>query len=130
MYTVVLMAALTTGSAAPDCHWFRGCHGGYGGCYGGHNSWYGGCYGGGCYGYGCYGCGGYGGGYGGGYTPVSYGCYGCYGGYGCYGCYGGIPYAAPYTAPQTYIPPMTDPKEGAEKVPLPKKDKETMSPKR
>jgi uncharacterized protein (TIGR03000 family) len=147
MYSVVLMAALTAGSAAPDCNLFRGCHGGYGGghggygggqggyggCYGGFNSWYGGCYGGGHYGYGCYGCGGYGGAGYGGYTPVSYGGYGCYGGYGgygCYGCYGGVPFAAPYVAPQTYLPP-TDPKgtdtKGAEQVPPPKKvDKESM----
>ncbi len=68
MYSVVLMAALTTGGTAPDCH-FRGgccgCYGGYGGCYGGG---YGGCYGGG---FGMYG-----------------GCWGGYGGWG--GCYGGM----------------------------------------
>lgn len=67
MYSMVLMAALTTGTAMPDCH-RCGCYGGgWGGCYG----CYGGCYGGG---YGCWGCGG--------------GCFGCFG--GCYGgCYGG-----------------------------------------
>jgi uncharacterized protein (TIGR03000 family) len=81
MYSVVLMAALTTGAASEGCHW--GCHrscfgGGYGGCFGGCYGCYGGGYGG-CFG-GCYGC--YGGGYG--------GCFGgCYGGYGCAGCYGG-----------------------------------------
>jgi uncharacterized protein (TIGR03000 family) len=81
MYSMVLMAALTTGTDMPDlgrrggrgggccggC--YGGCYGGgYGGCYGGG---YGGCYGGmgGCYG-GGYGRGGYawGGGYGGGYA--------------------------------------------------------------
>jgi uncharacterized protein (TIGR03000 family) len=72
MYSMVLMAALTTGVDLPDR---GGCRGGcYGGCYGGRRHGCHGCCGGcyGCYG-GCYGC------YG--------GCYGCYG--GCYGCYGG-----------------------------------------
>ena len=56
MYSVVLMVALTSGSATPDWHRYGGCCGCYSGCYG--------C-GGGCYG-GCYGCGGgcFGGGYG------------------------------------------------------------------
>ena len=73
MYSVVLMAALTTGIDLPDRH---GCRGGCHGCRGG--------------GYGCCGCyGGYGG--------MGYGCMGmgygggCYGGYGMGygGCYGG-----------------------------------------
>jgi uncharacterized protein (TIGR03000 family) len=90
MYSVVLMAALTAGSAAPDCHRCGGCCGCYGGCWGGcYGGCWGGCYGGcwgGCYG-GCYGgCGGcWGGGCG--------GCYGCWGGYsswGCCGCVGGF----------------------------------------
>jgi uncharacterized protein (TIGR03000 family) len=76
MYSVVLMAALTTGVDLPD----RGRHGGCCGCYGGCMGCYGGggmsCYGGGmgCYGggMGCYGGGGM----------------GCYGGGGM-GCYGG-----------------------------------------
>ena len=68
MYSVVLMAALTTGVDLPDF----GCRGG---CYGGRRHGCCGCYGGG-WGYGCCGC--YGGGWG-------YGCMGCYGGYG----YGG-----------------------------------------
>jgi len=84
MYGVVLMAALTTGTNAPDCGLFRGC-----GCCGASYSCNGcnGCYGG-CYGCsGCYGC------YGGvSYYGACYGCYGCYGGVGyygaCYGCYG------------------------------------------
>jgi uncharacterized protein (TIGR03000 family) len=42
MYSVVLMAALTTGGTAPDCH-FRGGCGCYGGCngggYGGDGGW-------------------------------------------------------------------------------------------
>jgi uncharacterized protein (TIGR03000 family) len=99
MYSVVLMAALTTGTDLPDwgrrggCH---GCYGCWGGCYGG---WGGGCYGGwggGCYGgwgggYGGYGRGGWGGGYGG---------YG-WGGWG--GGWGGYVYAPTFTG---YAPPM------------------------
>lgn len=95
MYSMVLMAALTTGTDLPD--WGRrggccGCYGGWGGCYGG----WGGCYGGwgGCYGGwgGCYG--GWGGGYGGwgGYARWGYG-YGGYGAYGGWGAYGGLGYA-------------------------------------
>jgi uncharacterized protein (TIGR03000 family) len=99
MYSVMLAAALTTGSATPDWGWHSGCYGCYGcsGCYG--------CCGGvyvnafschGCSGcYGCYGCcGGCCGGY---VVPVftySYGCCGgCCGGYAypvaTYGCCGG-----------------------------------------
>src|SRR5262245_23130074 len=78
MYSMVLMAALTTGSSTPDCC-FGGCFQNWCGCYGGH----------GCYGYygGCYGC--YGGCYGGYGSSYYGGCYGCWGGYGAwYGsCY-------------------------------------------
>jgi len=92
MYGVVLMAALTTGSASPDCHFHRysyGCHGGCYGCttcggWGGHGFGCHGCYGG----FGCHGC--YGGGWG---CYGGWGCDGCFGGYGCHascgGCYGG-----------------------------------------
>ena len=73
MYSMVLMAALTTGGTAPDCHFRGGCCG----CYGGGGGCYGGCYGG--WGGGCCGC--YGGGFG------AYG--GCWGGGGWGGCYGG-----------------------------------------
>ncbi len=101
MYSMVLMAALTTSTAAPDCHYHScGC-GGYSSCYGcgGCYGCYGGCYGccGGCYGCcgGCYGC------YG--------GCYGtsCYGAYygGCYGCYGGVQ-VVPGTKPEGIGAPM------------------------
>ena len=95
MYSIVLMAALTTGTeatawnggcrgcnggcygyAASSCY---GCYGGYSGCWGGRRGCFGGRYG--CYGgYGCWGngCAGY-------YS----GCYGgCWGGGSCYGCYG------------------------------------------
>ncbi|SRR5713226_2456261 len=75
MYSVVLMAALTTTTADVPSFGGRGCHG----CWGARS----GCYGcNGCYGYGgCNGCNG--------------GCWGCYGGAryhghgGCNGCYGG-----------------------------------------
>jgi uncharacterized protein (TIGR03000 family) len=118
MYSVVLAAALTTGSATPDwifghgcfgCHGCYGCSGGCHGCNGCGGCW--GCYGcygcGGCWGcYGCYGCSGCSGcsGYGGGsgwggtyaYTPYNfYSCGGCSGSWGCYG--GGATYFAPTT---------------------------------
>ncbi len=74
MYSMVLMAALTTGVDMPDlgrrggsCN---GCNGGGYGCNGGGYGCNGGCYG---RNGGCYGCNG--------------GCYGCNG--GCYGCNGG-----------------------------------------
>jgi uncharacterized protein (TIGR03000 family) len=95
MYSVVLMAALTTGMDLPDrgCRGCRGCCGCCGGCYGGGcygGGCYGGGYGGGCMGYGG-GCMGYGGGYGGGCMGYGGGCYGggCYGGGYGGGCYGG-----------------------------------------
>jgi uncharacterized protein (TIGR03000 family) len=69
MYSMVLMAALTTGMDMPD-RGGRGCHGCRGGCYGG-------CYG---MGMGCWGGGGWGGCYGMGM--------GCWGGGGWGGCYG------------------------------------------
>ncbi len=100
MYSVVLMAALATGTTAPDCHYHSGysCCGGYSyGCCGGYSY---GCCGG--YSYGC--CGGY----------YYGGCYGSYS-YGCAGCCGGTPYhLLPYgpAAPVTPAPP--------EKVPAPK----------
>jgi uncharacterized protein (TIGR03000 family) len=89
MYSMVLMAALTTGTGVPDfgrhgCHgcWggcygcWGGCHGGWGGCYGcwgGCYGGWGGCYGGyGCGGWGCYGWGGGWGGWGGGYGGLGY----------------------------------------------------------
>src|SRR5437764_116692 len=93
MYSVVLMAALTTTAAeAPACWGCRGYSACYGcsGCYGGG---YGGCYGcwGGCWGS-CYG------GYGS-HWVSSYGCHGCYGCYGCYGCNGYAPVMVAPTMP-------------------------------
>jgi uncharacterized protein (TIGR03000 family) len=108
MYSMVLMAALTTGQATPDC-WCKcagacygyGCYGCYGGCYGcwgyGGHGWAGG--------YGCYGCNG------------CFGCHGCYGCYGCFGCYGG---GAP-----SYILPGGP---AAEPAPPPKEEKKGMAP--
>jgi len=84
MYSMVLMAALTTGTDMPDMGRRRG-GGCCGGCYGGMG--YGGCYGGGYARGGCYGGGGWGGCYGGGYGGGWGGCYG--GGYARGGCYGG-----------------------------------------
>src|SRR5579884_3923794 len=94
MYTMVLMAALTTGADMPDFG-RRGCHGCWGGCWGGCYGCWGGCYGGwgGCWG-GCYG------GWGG-------GCWGgCYGGWaGGWGGWGGWGYAyAPVAT--TYAAPL------------------------
>jgi uncharacterized protein (TIGR03000 family) len=80
MYSMVLLAALTTATDTPDfgrggCCGCRGGWGGWGGCHGCYGGW-GGCYGGwgGCYG-------GWGGCYG--------GCGGCYGGWGGYGSWAG-----------------------------------------
>jgi uncharacterized protein (TIGR03000 family) len=127
MYSVVLMAALATGSNAPAGHWNCGCHGSYScfgtygscyGCYGGTYSCYGGCYGGctGCYGGGCWGC--YGGSFG--------SCYGCHGCYGCYGCYGSG-YATGYTP--AHVQPAMPGAPGAapEKVPAPKPEEKKVS---
>jgi uncharacterized protein (TIGR03000 family) len=90
MYSMVLMAALTTSVDLPDrrggcC----GCRGGGGGCYGG-SCYGGGCYGGGCYGGGCYGGGCMGSGFGGG--CMGSGCMGSgFGGGGCVGSgYSGV----------------------------------------
>src|SRR5947209_5368237 len=78
MYSVVLMAALSTGGEAPAFgrHGCHGCWGCCGGCWGCHGCC-GGCWGccGGCCG-GCWGCGGCCGG--------CWGCQGC-----CGGCWGG-----------------------------------------
>jgi uncharacterized protein (TIGR03000 family) len=147
MYSVVLMAALTTGAASEGCNWGGGCHGwGGGGCHGGlgggwggghgcygggysHGCW--GCYGGGYYNYACYGggCFGWGnggayygwGGYGGGGYGV-YGCAGCYGGWSGYGsgynCTGG--YYSPYhVMPGGPGNPYMPGAPGGEKLPPP-----------
>jgi uncharacterized protein (TIGR03000 family) len=100
MYSVILMAAMTTGgdvTAWPFGRGGHGCCGGYVACSGcwGCNGCYGcnGCNGcDGCWG-GCHGCHGCHGGWGHTYAGVGYYGYGCWG-YGChncngyYGCYG------------------------------------------
>src|SRR6266542_4169203 len=83
MYSMVLMAALTTGGQTPDWCFHRSCGGYNCGCYA--------CWGcGGCHGNtrsGCYG-----------------GCYGCWScGGGCYG--GGSPYYPSTISPGTVMPP-------------------------
>ena len=138
MYSIVLMAALT--SAPTTQSWHRGgCHS-CSGCYGtrgyvGANLSCYGCYGAGSYGcYGCYGAPWYGGSY----TSGSYGhvngivpawqcngCYGCYGGWSCYG------YPTEYGRIETAPPSNTTPDKGTttkpgktfEEAPLPKEKK-------
>src|SRR5262245_43930035 len=104
MYTVVVMAALTTGGEAPAF----GHHGGY----------YHSCYG--CYGYGCYSAGynGYNG-----YNGWG-SCWGCYGSWvpsysatygpwscsGCYGCWSSSPYFQMHH-PDTPTMPPADPEK-------------------
>ncbi len=119
MYSIVLLAALTTGDATPNwCfHSCCGCCGccGYG-CYHGYCGCYGGCYGycgGSCgccgCGYGCGGCCGCYGGYGG---AGGWGAYnmGGYSGWGCWACvgapgtqYGPVPSGGP-AGPGMYNP--------------------------
>lgn len=101
MYSMVLMAALTTGTDLPDF----GRRGGCCGCYGGYGYGYGGCYGGYGWGggYGRYagGWGGWGGGYGG------YG--GGWGGWGGWG-YAYSPVISTYASPvivANTLPPTT-----------------------
>ena len=117
MYSVVLAAMLTAGSATPawGCHGCHGCHGCSsccgccGGCYGCHGC--SGCYGchgcHGCYGCStCYSCSGCCGGYWG--CSGCSGCYACYGCYGCYGCYAvAAPMAHVYAAPPAAAPAKT-----------------------
>lgn len=95
MYTVVLMAAMTAGSATPDWHFRRGCHG----CHGVSHA-------------GCHGCVGCVGGCLGGGVPYGGSCLGTWGGYSCagpgstcYGCWGcvGLNHGSTvYSAPDCY----------------------------
>jgi len=137
MYSVVLMAALTTTTAdAPSFGFLRhGCHGGWGacggcyggcnGCYGGCNGCYGGCYGGGwgCHGgarYGCHGCNGcYGGCYGNCHGGTYVGCFG-----GCHGCngYGPTGVVAPPSAAPGREPLMKPAPDKATSPPAPKSE--------
>jgi uncharacterized protein (TIGR03000 family) len=116
MYSVILMAAMSTGTAEAPNWLLRGlfCHSScYGGtCYGCCGGCWGGCHGG------CYG-GGWGGGWGGCYGACYGGSFclggGCYGGCwgSCNGCYGGCygygwgSYSYPsYTAPPAFGYPV------------------------
>lgn len=110
MYSIVLLAALTTGGATPDwchrcgCYSCGWCHGCYCGCHGCH--W---CHG--CYSW-CHGC----------YC----GCYGChYYSYGCYcwscscGCYGSPFVSPPYIYVTPATPVTTTPPPGGDSKPKP-----------
>lgn len=94
MYSMVLMAALTTGTDMPDF----GRRGGCCGCYGGWG------WGGGYGGYGGYGWGGWGRGWGGGYGGWGGGYGGWGGGMGGWGGWGGYVYAPYFTG--SYVAPV------------------------
>jgi uncharacterized protein (TIGR03000 family) len=104
MYSVILMAAMTTNTAEAPA-WLRGGHG----CYGAlilHSGRYGGCTG--CWGADFGGC------WGSGYGVYGAGCYGCMGCYGGWYGYGGY-----VTPPPGYMPggnylttPATPPASG------------------
>jgi uncharacterized protein (TIGR03000 family) len=147
MYSMILMAALTSGGSTPDCHFRHGCHG-CSGCYGGG---YGSCHGGGwgsghgCHGWhgGCWGVG-YGACYGTCYGGWTYGVYGCvgswaYGSWGsAYACYGSWAHGpgyygsgyetmtpgglVPSVVPGTPMPPATGTAPSGEQLPKPKPD--------
>jgi uncharacterized protein (TIGR03000 family) len=130
MYSVVLLAALSSGSHSPG--WLftghpapypynisstcTGCYGGsyygapycactgcYGLCWGDGGGYYGG---GGGYGGGCFGC------YGGHWCEgLDYNCFGCHGCYGCAGsfrCGGDTPYGTTQSAPEPVPPPRPE----------------------
>jgi uncharacterized protein (TIGR03000 family) len=115
MYSVILMAAMTTNTAeAPAFHKQRAfsCYGGmvlwsggYGSCMGCWGAGYGSGYGGGCWGS-CYG----GGGWGAGYCGTGFGGGGCYGCMGCYGSWFGYgDYTTPGAVTYPGMNPMTTP---------------------
>ena len=124
MYSVVLMAALTTGSASPEwghwrgcsgcsvsyshgCHRSVGCHGCYRSCScSSYSCSYSGCH----VAHGCFGC------------AVSYGCSGCYGCHSVYGCYSawGCHGCSAFHATPVVVPKTPAPKSGGE-LPPPKK---------
>jgi uncharacterized protein (TIGR03000 family) len=145
MYSVLLMAALTTTPATQawhrGCYGARGCHGCYGtsytaspacfGCSGYQAAGYGsGCYG--CYGYPWYGSHGWHGAWGGylgtGHAPFGafqcHGCYGCYGGGSCYGMPTHHVAVTPAPPSTDRPPPPPDKKPGKfEQIPPPKEKK-------
>ena len=151
MYSVVLLAALTAGGQAPDCHncgaaSYSGCYGGWHcGLCGSYGSCYGSCYGnyGIDAGYGCYGSctGAYfanpGACWGGACCGGCYGAYGYpdYSSSGCNGCTGSYGAASPYfAAPGSVAPsaPATMPDHKGETLPAPAKKPapETLAPSR
>jgi uncharacterized protein (TIGR03000 family) len=119
MYSVVLMAAMTTGTAEAPAFHVRSW-----GCAGGlvlHSGRYANCMG--CVGWGngaCYGAAGFAGANGGGWAAWGAGCVGCWGCMGCYGVYtgpvmtpAGNPMQAPAvpgSAPGAGSPPTAAPK--------------------
>ncbi len=135
MYSMLLMAAMSTGPQTQAWHHGGHCYGGYaapnlcwygGGCYG-CSAW--GPYTSGSYGYGCaYGWAGYGLGYGSGYygfpTFQCHGCYGCYAGWSCYGMpIQGAVIEGP-VAPSVVSPPPPAKKSGkVEETPPPREEK-------
>jgi uncharacterized protein (TIGR03000 family) len=140
---MVLMAALTTGSGAPDC-WHSHSHAYVAGCYGGGvapncSGVYGGSYYGiPCGGYGCsgswggYGCNGcwgcYGGSWGNGWGGggLDYNCFGCHGCYGCYGGFGCVGYSPGGPAasiPESIPAPHVDEKKGGTSTVTPSRAK-------
>lgn len=142
MYSVVLMAALTAGSAPVGFgHGCGGCHGHHG-CHGWGYATYSGNFCTGCSGCtGCYGCSGanymVGHGYQSSfsvYAPVA--CTGVFGCSGCYGCYGGWScYGVPLAnhgywnecAPVAPAAPKAKEAPKVEQVPLPKEEKKKKS---
>ncbi|MCS6850462.1 MAG: TIGR03000 domain-containing protein [Gemmataceae bacterium] len=120
MYSVVLMAALTSATEAPGFCW-RSC--GWG-CYGyGCHAWYG-CHSWcGCYGWGHGWCGSYGWGHGWCGHYGWHGCYACHGSYGCYGCYGCCGHSV-VPAPVAPVTPPATPPAKPEPIPPPKKEGE------
>ena len=127
MYSIVLLAALTTGANAPDC-WFGSCYYGCACAYGyGYYGW-GGC---GCRGWGGYGCGCYspygsnpcwGSYYGGGCCNWGTACGPVWGSYDCFGGHGG------FSDGGAIVPSTAPPTPGAEQIPPPKiEDKKSTS---
>jgi len=117
MYSMVVMAALTTGTSAPDCGFFRNMMCGHSSCFGNCAGSCNGCYGNGYSGNyrGCYG-GCYGSSYGYGYTSSCYGCH------GCFGCAG---YTVPFSSPYQVVPNVPMPPAGEPAPPPKETSKET-----
>jgi uncharacterized protein (TIGR03000 family) len=124
MYSLLLMTALSTGSAAPACHWrhhYCDCYAySHYACWCSGYGYWGGCHG--CYGayswYSCYGCYGWSG-----YGYLGPGCYSAWGCSGCYhpsySVYGVMPVAPTppaekRPAPEQQLPPPRETPKGQE----------------